>query len=103
MDYKKSSRSPQYGKIFAFDKNGKRIEELDVLKLVLVHNGKEYKIKELLETVVDLEAELAITRASEAQLTKGQEELKNKFNNMSEALRILNKRVRKLESDKNLL
>ena len=103
MDYKKSSRSPQYGKIFAFDKNGKRIEELDVLKLVLVHNGKEYKIRELLETIVELEIELTNVKVSEAQLTKGQEELKNKLNNLSEALRILNKRVKQLESDKNLL
>ena len=103
MDYKKSSRSPTYGKIFAYDKNGRTIEELDILKLVLVDGGREYKIKELLEKIVKHEAELARLKASETRLIKTQGALQNQNKNLSEALRILNKRVRQLESDKNLL
>lgn len=102
MKYKESSRSPSYGKIFAYDKNGREIQELDVLRLVLVHNKREYKVQELFEKTLENEVELARLKASEARLIKSQKSLKNQNDNLYEALRILNAKVRKLESDKNL-
>ena len=64
MNYKESSRSPHYGKIFAYDKNGFEIQELDILKLVVLYNGREYSIKQLLQLAADSEAKLAANKSS---------------------------------------
>jgi len=49
MDYKKTVRSPNYGKIFAYDKQGREINTLDVLKLEVVQGTKAYTVGQLLE------------------------------------------------------
>lgn len=56
MDYKKYARSPECGRIYAYDKDGRIIEELDILETRLVdkHTGKEYTVRDLLKETVRL-------------------------------------------------
>lgn len=53
MEYKQSARSPHYGKIIAYDTQGRVIQELDVLRIKVVDNRKdEYEIGGLLEASI---------------------------------------------------
>lgn len=60
MNYKNYTRSPQYGKIYSYDEKGKQVHELNILGLELEHEGKEYTVAGLLESVT--EHSLEITR-----------------------------------------
>ena len=57
MDYKQTARSPHYGRIFAYDETGKTVQELDILKIKLVHVGKEYTVGQLFELAFKMEDE----------------------------------------------
>lgn len=58
MKYKEFARSPQYGKIFAYDKDGRVIEELDLLNLQIVaKNNEQFTLGALLDKIFDLTQE----------------------------------------------
>ena len=59
MDYKKNVRSPNYGRIFAYDAQGREIESLDVLKLRVMQDGKEFTVAQLLQSVIELKEQVA--------------------------------------------
>lgn len=58
MEIKKTVRSEHYGKVIAYDEQGRMTDEVDILAVKVQHEGKEYKVGELLEKVVDLENRL---------------------------------------------
>ena len=93
MEYKQTSRNPNYGRIFAYDKNGLQIQELDVLKLVVVHNGKEYKISELLTLAAKSEAELAAHKSSILSLKAASEAQQGKIENLQQTVDTLSQLV----------
>jgi hypothetical protein len=58
MKYKESARSPRYGRIFSYDENGRELNELDILKIKLIHNESETTIGALLTLLRDYEKAL---------------------------------------------
>lgn len=98
MDYKKYARSPECGKIYAYDKDGRIIEELDILETRLVdkHTGKEYTVRDLLKETVRLTSEVMIQdgkleahKRELAALHKGLSDATEHRNKMERALYVL--------------
>jgi hypothetical protein len=58
MKYKESTRSPGYGKIFMKDLNGRITEELDLLRVIVLEDGKDFTVGELLGLVVVNQAQV---------------------------------------------
>lgn len=58
MKVKETIRSEHYGKVIAYDEQGRMTDEVDILAVKVHHEDKEYRIGELLEKVVDLEKRL---------------------------------------------
>lgn len=73
MNYKKNVRNPQYGKVFMKDKNGRVEEVLDVLKIVVVHNDKNYTIGDLLGFVAENEHQINKIQKLESALKEQSE------------------------------
>ena len=67
MTYKATARSPHYGRIFAYDEKGQEIKEIDILKVKVVSQNKEYVIGDLLKRVIDLDARLPLIEEFAAQ------------------------------------
>ena len=77
MRYKENTRSPQYGKIFMKDENGRVEEVMDVLRVVVSHKGRNYTIKELLEEVANNQTEVAKISDLEAALKTQKETIRD--------------------------
>lgn len=103
MKYKESARSPQYGKIFAYDINGKIVDEVNVLKVIVEHEGSEYSIKQLLEKIIVLETkeiQQEITNINQKkQIDKHEKQIKL----LTDALREINNRLSLIESKNSVL
>jgi len=103
MQYKETARSPHYGRIFAYDASGKRTEELDILRVKLVHGNEEVTIKQLLEEVVN---QRAINLQQEIALTAQKETIDKQTRQIQlikEALKGLNERLYVIESKNKVL
>lgn len=92
MKYKESARSPQYGKIFAYDITG-RVQELDILKLEVVHKEKEYTIEQLLRTISDYKEDFKKIK----QLEKDLKKLQDKVNTLLQIVVLLDARIKASE------
>ena len=90
MDYKPSARSPHYGRIFAYDINGKELQSVDLLEVIVVHNGKEYKVGKLLELSLKLEAGEKEMLAALKGLDAKQKELDEKIRLIAKILELQN-------------
>ena len=88
MEYKPTARSPHYGKIFAYDQNGKELQTIDILKVQLVHNDQHYTIKDLLELVVSLEAGEKALQEQQRELIKHAKNLEQKIELIVQLLEI---------------
>ena len=93
MKYKESARSPQYGKIFAYDITGREVQELDILKLEVVYKEKEYTIEQLLRTISDYKEDFKKIK----QLEKDLKKLQDKVNTLSQIVVLLDARIKASE------
>lgn len=93
MKYKESVRSPQYGKIFAYSITGKEVQELDILKLEVVHKGKEYTVGQLLQITSDHEEDLKKIK----QLEKDLKKLQEKVNTLTQIIVLLDAQIKASE------
>jgi hypothetical protein len=93
MDYKKNVRSPNYGKIFAYDAQGRVIETLDILKLRVLHDGGEFTVGQLLENVVELKEQVADQEGRLIML----ENAMDKVDIMSKLVVLLDIKIKNLE------
>ncbi len=93
MDYKKNVRSPNYGKIFAYDQQGREIKSLDPLKLFVTHDGVDYTISELLETVIELKKQ----NENQEKRILIMENVMDKVDIMSKLVALLDIRIKTLE------
>lgn len=109
MNYKQSSRSPFYGKVvngkdcIAYDKNGLPLQEFDILKLVLVHSGREYKISELFELAAKSEVELAAHKSFIESLKAASEAHEGKIEKLQQTVETLSQLVVLLDAKINAL
>lgn len=88
MEYKPTARSPHYGKIFAYDQNGKELQTVDILKVQLIHNNTPYTVGDLLASVVVLEDQVATLQERHNALMLQTEVLQNKIELIVELLEI---------------
>lgn len=88
MEYKPTARSPHYGKIFAYDQNGKEVQSIDILQVQLVHEGKNYTIKELLKLVIELQAGEKALQEQQRELVKHAQVLQQKIDLMIQLFEI---------------
>lgn len=88
MEYKPTARSPHYGKIFAYDQNGKELQTVDILKVQLIHNNTQYTVGDLLASVVVLEDRVATLQERHNALMLQTEVLQNKIELIVELLEI---------------
>ncbi len=93
MKYKESARSPRYGKFFTYDITGKEVQELDILKLKVVHKEKEYTIGQLLRITSDHEEDLKKIKQLEGDLKK----LQDKVNTLSQIVVLLDAQIKASE------
>ena len=93
MDYKKTARSPNYGRIFAYDTQGREIESLDVLKLRVVQDGTEYIISDLLAAVIEQGNKIEQIQDRIA----GYEKLEKKMSMALQLLELFDLRIQSLE------
>ena len=77
----------------AFDKNGLPLQQFDLLRVVVVHNGKEYKISELLTLAAKSEAELAAHKSSIMSLKAASEAQQGKIENLQQTVDTLSQLV----------
>lgn len=73
MEYKQNTRSPQYGKLIAYDSQGRVVKEFDMLRIMVEHQGVEYTVGQLLSLAHKHEGEVTILKDKVANL-----ELQNK-------------------------
>ena len=80
MKYKESARNPEYGKIFGYDINGKQIQEIDLLKIVVCRKEgtitEDFTVGELLRTVVDYKKDLKKIAILEKEIKLLQDKMK---------------------------
>ena len=103
MDYKQTARSPHYGRIFAYNETGKQVQELDILKIKLVHQNREYTVGQLLERVFTLENENMVLMHAASQTENfltAQEELNSLLKLTLEAL---NKKIDEVASKNTII
>lgn len=93
MKYKESARSPQYGKIFAYSITGKEVQELDILKLKVVHKEKEYTVGQLLQIISDHEEDFKKIK----QLEKDLKKLQDRVNTLSQVVVLLDAQIKASE------
>lgn len=103
MEYKQTARSPHYGKIFAYDETGKQVQELDILKIKLVHNGKEYTVGQLFELAFKMEDEnIALkNRVLEVEVKVSAQAQTNIL--LKETLSALNKKIDEVASKNTII
>lgn len=97
MEYKGNARSPHYGKIFAYDEVGRQINEVDILKVKVFHEGKTYLIGEMLTQVVFNNAQLEEDKAFIQKAGPELEEMAAQINTLSQLVVLLNAKIQKLE------
>jgi predicted RNA-binding protein len=68
MEYKQNTRSPQYGKLIAYDSQGRVVKEFDMLRIVVEHEGVEYTVGQLLSLVHNHAADITILKDRVKQL-----------------------------------
>lgn len=68
MEYKQSARSPHYGKIVAYDTQGRVIQELDMLRIKVEHDGVDFTVGGILSYAVKHEGEVTILKQKVAEL-----------------------------------
>lgn len=93
MKYKESARSPQYGKIFAYDITGREVQELDILKVKVVHKETEYTIEYLLRTISNYKEDFKKIK----QLEKDLKILQDKVNTLSQIVVLLDAQIKASE------
>lgn len=93
MKYKETARSPEYGKIFAYNITGKEVQELDILKLEVVHKEKEYTIGQLLRIISDHEEDFKKIKRLEENLKI----LQDKVNTLSQIVVLLDAQIKASE------
>jgi chromosome segregation ATPase len=105
LKYKNYTRSPQYGKIYSYNEAGKQVHELDILELELEHDGVEYTVGKLLETVTthsaevkELQTDLRAQSASIVELDRTITQLKDHNLILVNALKKLTSEVAKIKS-----
>lgn len=90
MNYKNYARSPNYGMIYAYDKDGVQVQELDILNLVLVDGqGREFKLKEALafaNAVPTLNDKITSLSKENEELVKELKEVNRKMKGLQEAI-----------------
>lgn len=97
MTYKATARSPHYGRIFAYDEKGQEIKEIDILKVKVVSQNKEYVIGDLLKRVIDLDARLPLIEEFAAQNGPVISNLTEKIDTMAQLVVILSAQVEALK------
>lgn len=98
MEYKQSARSPHYGKIVAYDTQGRVIQELDVLRLKVEHDGVDFTIGGILSYAVKHEGEVTILKQKVADLEKQNKEQDERIMALEENMKALVLAVQNLSS-----
>jgi hypothetical protein len=68
MENKQSARSPHYGKIVAYDTQGRVIQEIDMLRIKVEHDNVDFTIGGILTYAVKHEGEVAVLKDKVAAL-----------------------------------
>jgi hypothetical protein len=89
MEYKQSARSPHYGKIVAYDTQGRVIQELDMLRIKVEHDGVDFTIGGILTYAVKHEGEVIILKEKVRLLEEQNKEQNERIMALEENLKSL--------------
>ena len=101
MNYKDYARSPNYGRIFAYDKDGNQVQELDILNLVLVlPNGQESRLKDILIKAEQVPMLFQAQNDVRDQIAKVNDALAQKDNQIAVLKQAIVELAHKIDADK---
>jgi hypothetical protein len=89
MEYKQNTRSPQYGKLIAYDSQGRVVKEFDMLRIMVEHQGVEYTVGQLLSLAHKHEGEVTILKDKVTNLELQNKEQDQKIMALEENLKSL--------------
>lgn len=89
MEYKQNTRSPQYGKLIAYDSQGRVVKEFDMLRVIVEHEGVEYTVGQLLSLVHNHNGDITILKNKVQQLESQNKEQDERIMFLEENLKNL--------------